>query len=148
MLSSSRDSTMKIWDLREGRLLFTLQGHTGPVNATSFTDDGNYFASGGADQLVMVWKSNFFSVEAPEVDWGQSGEKAKTQPYISPGFQISSKKSLPSQKAMLSDFSTKKKTQHNKSVSPLKSRYSLITIYHYILQFFFIKSFNLPSFKK
>lgn len=27
----------------------------------AFPQDGSYFASGGADQLVMVWKSNFLS---------------------------------------------------------------------------------------
>ena len=35
MLSASKDSKLKIWDLREGRLLFTLQCHSG--NATIYT---------------------------------------------------------------------------------------------------------------
>ena len=56
MLSSSKDSTVKIWDLREGRLLFSLQSHTGPVRSAAFSDDGNFFASGGADQMLMIWK--------------------------------------------------------------------------------------------
>lgn len=73
---------MKIWDLREGRLLFTLQGHTGPVNAARFSPDGHFFASGGADQMVMVWKSNLYGVEAPEIEWGQ-GKKPLTSGVIS-----------------------------------------------------------------
>jgi WD40 repeat protein len=71
MLSSSKDSTLKVWDIREGRLLFTMQGHTGPVNAAKFSTDGNFFASGGADQLVMVWKSNLLGI-IPE-DWDDLG---------------------------------------------------------------------------
>lgn len=69
MLSASKDATLKIWDLREGRLLFTLQSHTGPVRCARFSHDGNYFASGGADQLVMLWKvphplaTNLFSID-------------------------------------------------------------------------------------
>lgn len=61
LLSASKDSSLKIWDLREGRLLFTLQGHSGPVNCARFSRDGEFFSSGGADQLVMVWKTNLFS---------------------------------------------------------------------------------------
>jgi centriolar protein POC1 len=72
MLSASKDSTMKIWDLREGRLLFTLQGHTGAVNSARFSSDGHFFASGGADQMVMVWKSNLYGVATPQIDWGET----------------------------------------------------------------------------
>ena len=54
MLSSSKDASLRIWDLREGRLLYTLQGHAGAVNCSSFSQSGNFFASGGVDRLVMV----------------------------------------------------------------------------------------------
>lgn len=82
---------MKIWDLREGRLLFTLQGHTGPIHSARFSCDGHFFASGGADQLVMIWKSNLYGLAGnsndsnqnmtsaaaatvPEVEWGMTSE--------------------------------------------------------------------------
>eukprot|EP01035_Chromulina_nebulosa_P016956 gene16956-22448_t len=71
LLSSSKDSSLKIWDLREGRLLFTLQGHQGPVFASEFTNDGNFFASGGSDQLVMVWRSNLLDTP-PAIEWGEA----------------------------------------------------------------------------
>jgi centriolar protein POC1 len=58
LLSSSKDASLRIWDLREGRLLYTLHGHTGPALTARFSENGSFFASGGADQLVMVWKSN------------------------------------------------------------------------------------------
>jgi WD40 repeat protein len=73
LLSTSRDSSLKLWDLREGRLIYTLQGHSGSVNTSAFSDDGNFFVSGGADQLVLVWGTNIGGPEgAPndlKADW-------------------------------------------------------------------------------
>jgi centriolar protein POC1 len=53
---------MRIWDIREGRLIYTLHGHTGPTLAANFSHDGSFFASGGVDQLVMVWRSNLLGL--------------------------------------------------------------------------------------
>ena len=58
MLSSSKDASLRLWDLKEGRLLYTLQGHAGAVNCSTFSVSGNFFASGGADKLVMVSEYN------------------------------------------------------------------------------------------
>jgi len=82
LMSSSKDGTMMIWDLREGRQLFTMKGHTGPVNCARFSSDGHFFASAGADQMVMIWKSNLYGVDAPEIEWGQ-GKKPLTSGVIS-----------------------------------------------------------------
>jgi centriolar protein POC1 len=62
ILTSSKDSSMRIWDIREGRLIYTLHGHTGPTLAANFSQDGSFFASGGVDQLVMVWRSNLLGL--------------------------------------------------------------------------------------
>ena len=65
MLSASSDMTVKVWDLREGHLLYTLHGHTGGVNTCQFAGvTGNYFASAGADEVVMVWATNFIQTKA------------------------------------------------------------------------------------
>jgi WD40 repeat protein len=82
LTSASKDQTLRLWDLREGRLLFTLQGHAGAVNACGFSADGNFIASGGLDKLVMIWRSNIAGVVSPEVEWGQ-GESLKTRPFPS-----------------------------------------------------------------
>jgi WD40 repeat protein len=59
----------QIWDLREGRLLFTVSGHDGGVPVSNFSPDGEFFASGGRDQLVMVWKANLLnSTGLPQQD--------------------------------------------------------------------------------
>ncbi|CAN0459316.1 unnamed protein product, partial [Hapterophycus canaliculatus] len=47
----------QIWDLREGRLLNTLERHSGPVTKCAFSADGTRLASGGEDGLVMSWTS-------------------------------------------------------------------------------------------
>ena len=53
MISSSDDGTTKIWDLREGQLLYTLRGHSGAVSSAQFSPDGGaFFATGGADKMV------------------------------------------------------------------------------------------------
>ena len=62
--------------------MFTLQGHQGPVHDVAFTVDGSYFASGGADQLVMVWKSNLDVNSSTgantSIEFGQSLESHNT----------------------------------------------------------------------
>jgi centriolar protein POC1 len=48
-----------VWDLREGQLFYTLHGHEGATTAAQFSPAGDYFASGGADEQVMAWQTNF-----------------------------------------------------------------------------------------
>lgn len=59
LASSSLDGTIKIWDLRQGTLFYTLFGHEGATLGLEFSPAGDFFASGGADDQVMVWKTNF-----------------------------------------------------------------------------------------
>jgi WD40 repeat protein len=44
----------QVMDLLEGRPIYTLQGHEGPVTSVTFSANGEYFASGGADQQVRT----------------------------------------------------------------------------------------------
>nr|AAR16318.1 DKFZP434C245-like protein [Tetraodon nigroviridis] len=59
MITGSSDSTVKILDLLEGRLIYTLHGHKGPVFTVAFSRDGDLFASGGADGQMLMWRTNF-----------------------------------------------------------------------------------------
>lgn len=79
LLTSSDDATMKVLDLLEGRLFYTLHGHQvsrcyrgyclysllavctffyfvsfmqGPVTTAAFSRNGEFFASGGSDEQV------------------------------------------------------------------------------------------------
>jgi WD40 repeat protein len=41
-------------------LFYTLHGHkNGPTTAAVFSETGDFFATGGSDAQVMVWRSNF-----------------------------------------------------------------------------------------
>ncbi|KAI9361191.1 WD40-repeat-containing domain protein [Zopfochytrium polystomum] len=60
LISTGVDGAAKIWDLKEGHLFYTLHGHKhGPTTAGVFSKDGDFFATGGSDAQVIVWKSNF-----------------------------------------------------------------------------------------
>ena len=53
LLTSSMDSTIRLWDLRNGRATHKFVGHNGPVNSVHC--QGKRIVSGGADTIVRVW---------------------------------------------------------------------------------------------
>lgn len=55
---------MQVWDLREGQLFYTLHGHEGATYGVDFSPAGDFFASCGADEQVLVWRTNFDRVMA------------------------------------------------------------------------------------
>lgn len=55
LLTSGMDGTMRIVDVMEGRPLYTLDAHEGPIRSVAFSKDGEHFASGGDDKLVKVF---------------------------------------------------------------------------------------------
>ena len=59
---------MKIWDLRQGHILYTLYGHEGASTAVNFSPCGDYFTSAGSDSIVMVWKSNLCESEQERIE--------------------------------------------------------------------------------
>jgi WD40 repeat protein/transcriptional regulator with XRE-family HTH domain len=54
LASGGWDSTVKLWDVESGLLLWT-GWHTGSINAVAFAPDGHLLACGGDDTLVQVW---------------------------------------------------------------------------------------------
>jgi hypothetical protein len=63
MVSASKDSTVKIWDLRNGRALYRLEAHQGSVNTCAFSYNGDTFVSGGSDKTLIGWDYDFSKVD-------------------------------------------------------------------------------------
>ncbi|AQK42853.1 WD40 repeat-containing protein HOS15 [Zea mays] len=55
LASASFDSTIKLWEVEQGCLLYSLSGHRQPVYSVAFSPDGEYLASGSLDQCLHIW---------------------------------------------------------------------------------------------
>lgn len=54
IVSGSQDGTVRIWNLADGKQLFS-QGLGGPVESVAISPDGSLIAGGGPNKLVRVW---------------------------------------------------------------------------------------------
>ncbi|MFW9927252.1 MAG: WD40 repeat domain-containing protein [Candidatus Thorarchaeota archaeon] len=55
LASGSVERVVKLWDIRTGDCLGTLEGHTYPVLSLSFSPDGNKLVSGSGDTSLIIW---------------------------------------------------------------------------------------------
>ena len=55
VLSGGADKTVRLWETATGNLIFTLQGHFGPVNSVAFSPDGTRALSGDEAMSVLLW---------------------------------------------------------------------------------------------
>ncbi len=46
---------MKLWDVRDGKCLKILQGHSSWVRSVAFSPNGETLATGSDDQTVKLW---------------------------------------------------------------------------------------------
>ena len=54
-ISASEDRTLKVWDLKSGQAVQTLEGHTGRVRAVAVTPEGGQAISASEDRTLKVW---------------------------------------------------------------------------------------------
>ncbi len=55
LASGSDDKTIKIWDLKQRKELYTLRGHLGKVYAVAISPDGQSVVSGSDDKTIKIW---------------------------------------------------------------------------------------------
>jgi small GTP-binding protein len=58
LASGSDDNTIKIWDVNNGKLIRSLEGHSSSVNSVAFSPDGKTLASGSDDNTIKIWDVN------------------------------------------------------------------------------------------
>ena len=56
LVSASKDTTIKVWDVRTGKLSEDLPGHQDEVYAVDWSPDGQRVGSGGKDKAVRIWR--------------------------------------------------------------------------------------------
>ncbi|KAG8795690.1 hypothetical protein FRC12_011299 [Ceratobasidium sp. 428] len=56
IVSGSHDHTLRIWDVRTGRMVGQpLEGHTDRITSVSFSPDGTRVVSGSEDKTLRIW---------------------------------------------------------------------------------------------
>lgn len=56
-VSASKDSTLKVWDMKTKKLMIDLPGHSDEIYSVHWAFDGSRVVSGGKDRLVKIWKN-------------------------------------------------------------------------------------------
>ena len=55
LVSASKDSTLKLWDIKTRKLMKDLPGHADEIYALDWSADGEKVATGGKDRQVKLW---------------------------------------------------------------------------------------------
>jgi len=55
IISGSKDTTLKIWDITTAACEHTLKGHSAPVTCVRFSADGSKVISGSIDSTIRIW---------------------------------------------------------------------------------------------
>jgi WD40 repeat protein len=56
--NGSQDGKVRLWDASTGRLLATLESHTGLIWGIALSADGELVASGGLEGTVRLWEAS------------------------------------------------------------------------------------------
>jgi WD40 repeat protein len=57
IFSSSKDKTIRVWDLDTGEIKSVIHGHTAPINTIKLLPDGRWIVSASDDASLRIWDS-------------------------------------------------------------------------------------------
>lgn len=57
IVSGSKDTTLKVWDVKKKSLMFDLPGHSDEIFAVDWSPDGEKVASGSKDKILRIWRN-------------------------------------------------------------------------------------------
>lgn len=49
------DKVVKLWDVDNGELIQTLEGHTEGISDVAWSHDGDFLASASDDKTIWIW---------------------------------------------------------------------------------------------
>jgi len=55
LTSSSYDKTINIFNVKDRKILLSLNGHKDKVNVSRFNNDSTWLISGSSDSCVKIW---------------------------------------------------------------------------------------------
>src|SRR4029453_2536154 len=55
LFTGSGDNTIKVWDVKTGKQVLSLRGHTGLVTSLAVSSDGKRLFTGSGDNTIKVW---------------------------------------------------------------------------------------------
>jgi len=55
VLTGGNDGSIRLWDVRSGKEIRQLLGHTGPISGSIFSPDSKRILTGSADQTARLW---------------------------------------------------------------------------------------------
>ena len=57
IVTGSSDKTAKVWDVQNGKLLYTLEGHEWKVTSVAISLDCKYIVTGSTDGTIKLWNA-------------------------------------------------------------------------------------------
>jgi ribosome assembly protein 4 len=57
LVSGSKDTTIKLWDVEKRKLMFDLPGHADEVYTIDWSPDGEKVSSGSKDRMLRIWRN-------------------------------------------------------------------------------------------
>ncbi len=83
LVSASSDKMVRIWDVKNGKLLFAIKAHKQTVNHAEFSPDGKTIVSASSDKTVKLWNATdgkrigAFSGHTDGVNWANFSPDGK-----------------------------------------------------------------------